>query len=235
MNLRTILISILMALLIFACQKNDEQELQSAEKTNDHKVIVNEVIQTGSYTYLRVSENSQDHWLAVSKMQVKVGATLYYNTAMEMKNFESKQLKRIFESIYFVQEISHQPLAAAESSPKISAHQSSKPENDISIAPAVDGITVAELYASRNSYEHKIVKIRGQVTKYNSGILGRNWAHLQDGTSDSGNHDITITTLDKVAVGDKVTFEGKIVLNKDFGAGYSYAVIMEEAKLVNEL
>lgn len=35
---------------------------------------------------------------------------------------------------------------------------------------------------------------------------------------------------EQVNVGDVVAFEGKISLNKDFGAGYAYDVLMEEAK-----
>jgi hypothetical protein len=61
--------------------------------------------------------------------------------------------------------------------------------------------------------------------------MDRNWVHLQDGTSDSGSFDLTVTTEEEVNVGDVLTFEGKIKLDKDFGAGYSYEVIMEQAKL----
>jgi len=64
--------------------------------------------------------------------------------------------------------------------------------------------------------------------------MGRNWVHLQDGTSGSGNYDLTITTQDEVSLGEVVTFEGMIVLNKDFGAGYAYDVLMEEAKQQDE-
>jgi len=75
------------------------------------------------------------------------------------------------------------------------------------------------------------VLIKGQVTKVNRAIMEKNWVHLQDGTGDSGGFDLTVTTQEQVNVGDVVTFEGKITLNKDFGAGYSYEVIMEQAKL----
>ena len=61
--------------------------------------------------------------------------------------------------------------------------------------------------------------------------MDRNWIHIQDGTSDNGNFDLTITTNEEVVVNDVVVFKGKITLNKDFGAGYSYEVIMEEAKV----
>ena len=58
--------------------------------------------------------------------------------------------------------------------------------------------------------------------------------HLQDGTSDAGVYDLTITTQDEVKVGRIATFTGTITLDKDFGAGYSYEIIMEDAKQVKE-
>ena len=61
--------------------------------------------------------------------------------------------------------------------------------------------------------------------------MGKNWVHLQDGTGEPGNDDLLVTTQEEVAVGDVVVFEGTIVLNKDFGSGYSYEILMEEAKL----
>ena len=97
-------------------------------------------------------------------------------------------------------------------------------------ASSEGGITIGELFSNKDSYANKTVLIKGQVTKVNRAIMGKNWVHLQDGTSGSGNYDLTITTQDEVSPGDVVTFEGKIALNKDFGAGYAYDVLMEDAK-----
>jgi hypothetical protein len=74
--------------------------------------------------------------------------------------------------------------------------------------------------------------MKGQVVKVNDEVMGKNWVHIQDGTKDGDHFDLTITTLDKVAIDDIVTFEGTITLNKDFGYGYAYEVIMEDAKLM---
>jgi hypothetical protein len=65
----------------------------------------------------------------------------------------------------------------------------------------------------------------------NEEVMDKNWVHLQDGTRDGESFDLTVTTLEKATVGDIVEFEGTIVLNKDFGAGYVYDVIMEEGKI----
>jgi hypothetical protein len=94
--------------------------------------------------------------------------------------------------------------------------------------------TVAEIWASRaTSREGEQVVVRGKVVKFLSGIMGKNWVHLRDGSGshDKGDNDITITTNDTVAVGNVVLVSGVIHLNKDFGAGYSYPVIIEEAKI----
>lgn len=94
--------------------------------------------------------------------------------------------------------------------------------------------TVAEIWASRaTTREGEQVVVRGKVVKFLSGIMGKNWVHLRDGSGshDKGDNDITVTTNDTVAVGNIVLVSGVIHLNKDFGAGYSYPVIIEEAKI----
>jgi hypothetical protein len=99
------------------------------------------------------------------------------------------------------------------------------------IDPPTGGISVDELFKNRQKYDGQIVKVKGKCVKLNTNIMNRNWIHLQDGSmTDEG--DLTVTTIDKVALGDIVAFEGKITLNKDFGAGYKYDIIMEEARLL---
>ena len=103
---------------------------------------------------------------------------------------------------------------------------------DISIAPCEGCVTISKLLADKKSFSGKTIKITGQVTKFLPQIMGKNWVHIQDGTEFEGGFDLTITTDQQVNVGDKMTFEGKITLDKDFGYGYFYAVLMEEGKIV---
>jgi hypothetical protein len=72
--------------------------------------------------------------------------------------------------------------------------------------------------------------------KYNPKIMGKNWIHLQDGSGDpsKGTHDITVTSQNSVAVGDVVTAKGVLRADKDFGSGYTYALIVEDAKVVKK-
>ena len=100
------------------------------------------------------------------------------------------------------------------------------------IDPPTGGISIDELFKNRQKYEGQTVKIKGKCVKLNTNIMNRNWIHLQDGSLSDDQADLTVTTIDKVALGDIVAFEGKITLNKDFGAGYKYDIIMEEARLL---
>jgi hypothetical protein len=103
---------------------------------------------------------------------------------------------------------------------------------DVKIEPCADCITISKILADKKNYEGKVIRVKGQVTKYNTGIMGKNWIHIQDGTDYKDGFDLTITTDATAAVGETVTFEGKIILDKDFGYGYKYDVLMEDGKSV---
>jgi hypothetical protein len=98
---------------------------------------------------------------------------------------------------------------------------------NVSISTCEGCIKISDLLSGKKSYAGKVIKVTGQVTKYNAGIMGKNWVHIQDGTEFDGGFDLTVTTDIQTSVGETVTFEGKIVLDKDFGYGYFYAVLME--------
>lgn len=104
------------------------------------------------------------------------------------------------------------------------------------ISKADGGLQVAEIFAKKESLKGKTVVVRGKVVKFNAGILGRNWLHIQDGTGTGANSDLTVTTSDTTVSGaDKiVVVTGKVVIDKDFGAGYKYEVILEDAKVVED-
>jgi hypothetical protein len=103
---------------------------------------------------------------------------------------------------------------------------------DVKIDPCADCITIGRLIADKKSFSGKKIRVKGQVTKINEQIMGKNWIHIQDGTEAEGAYDLTVTSAQTVTVGETVTFEGKIVLDKDFGYGYFYNVLMEEGQLI---
>lgn len=100
-----------------------------------------------------------------------------------------------------------------------------------SVEPCQGCIKISELLAKKKDYKGKEVKVTGKVVKFNAGIMERNWVHIQDGSESDGEFDLTITTMASVAVGDIVTFTGKITLEKDFGYGYFYDILMEDGVL----
>ena len=102
---------------------------------------------------------------------------------------------------------------------------------DINVEKAPDGITIAELYKNRDDYANKKVIVRGQVVKINNNIMDRNWVHLKDGTKNTDKSDLTFTTQEEVKVGDIVTFEGTVALDKEYGKGYVYSLVVENAVL----
>ena len=101
------------------------------------------------------------------------------------------------------------------------------------IEPAAGGMTVAAVWKDRSTLVGKKVTVRGKVVKFNGGILGVNWIHLQDGSGKAadGTNDITVTSETDAKVGDVVTVTGVVGVNKDLGSGYQYPVIIEHASL----
>jgi len=204
---------------------------------NVHEVTAEEVIQSSNYTYVRVTEDSKETWIAISRREVETGKSYYYEPSIEMTDFESKELKRTFKSILFVDKFSDQPITNVKA-PMDNSSKGNQPavvKEGIKVTPAEGGITIADLYAKKDSYAGKTVKISGEVVKYNAEIMGKNWIHLQDGTNSNGSFDIAVTTSDVAKVGDVVTVEGSVTLKKDFGAGYFYEVIIENGKLVPQM
>jgi len=225
--------SIIISLVFLtSCKEKNEEYKPISNGKPQHQIKVKEVLQTGTYTYLFVNEEEEDYWMAISKTDIKVDDHLYYQDAVVMRDFKSEELDRTFDKILFVGEIGGVKLQEA-TVPNDSIHKTLTNEDKkpvIKVEPAPDGITIAELFEKAADYANKKVIIRGQVVKINSGIMDRNWVHLQDGTGESGNTDLTFTTQEEVNVGDVVTFEGTVAIDKEYGAGYVYPLIVENAE-----
>ncbi len=102
------------------------------------------------------------------------------------------------------------------------------------IKKAAGGYQVGEVYSKGAQLKGQAVKVRGRVVKFTPNIMGTNWMHIQDGTGEGATVDLTITTSAIVAVGDVVLAEGTLAIDKDFGAGYKYAAIIEKATVTKE-
>ena len=212
--------------------------------------VVVETMDAGPYTYVRLKTAGGEVWAAVTQAALKTGSEVTIGDAMWMENFESKMLKRKFDHILFGAVMTlgsapanelppgHPPAAEAASSPAPhrAVASASADVGDVKVdkAPGKDGRTVAEIFAAKALLKGVEVVVRGRVVKWNAEIMGRNWIHLRDGSgsADKQDNDITVTTTDLAAKGDIITVRGKIAIDKDFGAGYAYTVIIEDAKVI---
>ena len=91
--------------------------------------------------------------------------------------------------------------------------------------------TVAALHKEKAALSGKTVSVQGNVVKVNNGIMGRNFVHVRDGTGDESSNNLIVTSKQTAAVGDKVAVKGVVVLNRDFGSGYSYPLLLEQAEI----
>jgi len=208
-------------------QVNQDVNMQASADTLTGAVI--ETMDAGSYTYVQVDLGEEKIWVAGPITPVKVGDALPVNKRMPMNNFHSKTLNRDFDEIYFVSSFDD-ALTKREYQPHHNIAQMQSPVMT-DIKKAQDGKNIKEIYSQMNELSGKTVRIRGMVSKYTPDVLGKDWIHLRDSSSSS---DLTVTTKDKVKMGDIVLAEGTLELNSDYGYGYIYKVIMEEAKVTVE-
>lgn len=218
---------------------------KTAEPAGDPNAFTGTVAETmnsGGYTYARLqAPGKEDVWIAAREFQTAQGDRLTVGLDMPMQNFESKTLKRTFPLVYFVGGVTRdgQRLDAPAGMPGepaalMTSHApAAAPVTVEPVAPAAGGIAIADVWAKRTALAGQTVTVRGKVVKLNEQILGRNWIHLQDGSgsAESRTNDLTVTTADAVKLGDVITVAGVLAIDKDFGAGYAYAAILENAKV----
>ena len=194
--------------------------------------VVEETIPASKYIYLKLATAEGETWAAVPKAAVKKGDTATVVGAALMREFKSKTLGRTFDKIWFGT-LKQAPKANAGTPKALPAANGATKAAPNTKAPGgnVGTLSIAQLHAQGAGLAGKTVTVKGKVVKFNAQILGRNWLHLQDGSGDATqkNHDITVTTNATAAVGDQVTAKGLVILNKDFGGGYKYTIMIEQA------
>ena len=209
-----------------------------------------ETMNAGGYTYVLIDTGQDQRWAATQQTVVNAGDVVQMKEGMAMTGFTAKSLNRTFDIIYFVdgmQNLSASPEPAAalpEGHPATSlppGHPSTDGAADAAAADAAvaalePGQDIAWIYANKDTLAGQSVSLRGKVVKYNEGILGWNFIHLQDGSGDAaaGGNDLTVTSKAQAAVGQTVVVTGTVILDKDFGAGYAFPVMMEDASITVE-
>ncbi len=230
--------TIVVLLVLIQCKPSNEKpetiqpEEVVMENTDLHKIMVKEVLNANAYTYLLVTEGEKEYWMAIPKTEVTVGKTYSYEGGMEMKKFESKDLKRTFDSVFFVEGLTDPNPPAATETASEAPKTTSSTQLSKGITLAKGGISLFDLFSTREKLAGKTVILTGKVVKFMPEIMKKNWIHLQDGSNFNGFNDITITSLEKVKVDDIVSLKGTVVLNKDLGSGYKYDILIEDAVVV---
>jgi len=207
-----------------------------------------ETMDAAGYTYVLLDTAEGQRWVAVQQTTVTVGDTVQTDQGMAMQNFTSQSLNRTFEVIYFSGALQNLSTTTPPEGQRATGLPPGHPSTsvapaaaetmvvDSAVAAVEDGKDIAWVYAEKDSLAGQPVSLRGKVVKYNANILGTNWLHIQDGSGSAadGSNDLVVTSAAEAAVGDTVIITGNIVLDKDFGAGYSYPVLVEDASLTVE-
>ncbi len=188
--------------------------------------VVVDVLQGGGYTYLQIEDSfKKRYWAALEGVAIEKGTEVRFSEEMQVKNFESKSLNRTFDNIIFASNLQY---------------RTDKPEKgNLAIITEVvkespyqqkDTLSVREVTQNRVNLKDKTVAIRGKVVKVSPNILERNFIHIQDGTGEGSEVGrIVFTSKELPKVGDIVTARGIVNVDKDFGSGYMYKIIIENA------
>jgi len=234
-------------------QASDAQQLSEVSG----KVV--QTLDASRYTYIRLDDGAgNETWAAVPQTKIKIGEQITLKGGMVMRNFNSITLNRTFDSILFAtgvvgaggdknaqmraapmagSDVTMPGMAAPGMTPQTGgSSRATVPFTKLKVekSTAQNGYTIEELFAKGATLNKQKVTVKGQVVKVNPDIMGRNWIHIQDGTGDpaKNTHDLVVTAADIAEKGAIISVEGILAADKDFGSGYRYDVIVENAVLM---
>ncbi len=203
-----------------------------------------EVLHSGGYTYLLLEKNGVKEWVAIPELYVEVGDEVELQGGVPMGAWTSKALGKKFDAITFSngptenynkkrKEFAHKGVNMSEPAPGKKKGETRKVIEGLKVekAPGANSYSLEEVVQKRSELQDKTIVVRGQVVKVSSGIMGRNWVHITDASGGKWDNKLVVTTQDSAEVGDVVTVTGVFHNNVDFGGGYSYEIIMEQASI----
>ena len=220
--------------------------IHAVESQTIHYGKVLEIQGVMGYKYLKVDENGTQHWVAIANAPVAVGDRVGYDKRTIMHDFESKSLGKTFKEIIFASEVYlPQKVQKPQSMKDILGLGSKDPHKGMGMGmspdeeekpakPFVkkDTYTVEEVHMWRKSLEGQVISLEGTVFKVSHQIMKRDWVHLGDGTGVEKEltDDLVFTAASTdIKTGDEVIATGKVIVNKDFGYGYFYKVLIQDA------
>jgi hypothetical protein len=202
-----------------------------------------EFMNSSGYTYLLLQDaDGFKDWVAIPELYVTVGDEVELQPGVQMGEFKSKPLNRTFDRIIFsggpTEKYNEQRKASAHKGADMSAPAPGKKKNEGKIVEGLkvkkatgdNAYTIAEIIGKREELQDKTISVSGQVVKVTTGVMDRNWVHIKDGSGENGTK-LVVTTKDSTDIGEVVTFTGVFHNNVDFGGGYQYAVILENASI----
>lgn len=229
-----------------ACTRSESEKPAAAAPAAAANALpgtVLEVLPAAPYTYLRLKAAQGELWAAVPAGEIKVGAPVTVLVQVRMDKFESKTLNRTFDTVYMGTLAGAAPEAPAAAAPAVAAAPAAVPPahgampfpktEKVAKAAGPGAHVISELYARKAELKDRTVTVRGKVVKAMGGIMGKTWLHLSDGSGQpqTRDYDLTVTTKDSAKPGELVTVTGVLHLDRDFGSGYAYPVILEDATI----
>ncbi|UCD62143.1 MAG: hypothetical protein JSV59_06145 [Flavobacteriaceae bacterium] len=203
-----------------------------------HEVKILEIIPASKYVYLNVKEDKDQFWIATKKREINPDSTYFYSEALLKTDFESKVHDRVFDTIYLVTKLVTQK-HGAKYAPRTTDNiaKSEKKKETAEVASEKDKNVSYKIYPDistflndPNKFEGQAVQIKGKCLKVNNNIMNKNWIHLKDESQDD--FDLIVTTNMSAQKGDLITIQATVALNKDYGAGYSYDLILENGVII---
>ena len=194
-----------------------------------------EIKQVPNYTYLRLKTADGESWAAVSTAKLAVGTEVSIQNAELMDNFKSTVLNRVFPRIYFGSLAAGPGTASGQVASPHAGLAQAEMANNVIVSKAQGPLarTVAEVIKQSSALKDRPVLLHARVVKYNAAVMGKNWIHLRDGSGSAtdATNDLLVTTQDQAKLGDVVLVKGLVRKDKDFGSGYVYKVLVEDATL----
>jgi hypothetical protein len=222
---------ILMLLISLSCEQTSSLEQIKKDKSsvfeNDQQGIITEKqevqvlehIAGKRYSYVKVKSGSTTYWLATMLGNFEKGQKYFYTEGIEKTQYLSTELNRTFDRIILVTQL------FSSSNQQIQLIQNHEP-----VQLKSGSIPIKSLVAKSTELNGKEVQLTARIVKVNAAILDRNWYHIQDGTLNG--YDLVFTSTEEFPVGHVVTIRGILANNKDFGAGYKYEMIVENARSI---
>jgi hypothetical protein len=244
MRLKFFILFIFLTSYAFSAEKGHEGHNHAKGMQHIYYGEILSIDNAMGYKYLKVKENDKELWVAIANAPVKVGEKIGYDKNTIMKNFKSKSLKKIFKEIIFASNVYLAEKGTTTikslkdtlglSAPKTTSNNLPKEKLTKPEKPFVEKefYTVEEVFMWKDSLKDQHIKIKGQVLKVSKQIMKLDWVHIQDNTGSSSKRtdDLVFTTKNSsFKAGDKVIATGKVIINKDFGYGYFYKVIIEDS------